>query len=234
MFKTFKIFLAIVVGVMIVIYSFNKYKEAYPEQFNDDNLDSFVSENPVPELTVSNDSSETDGQNDDALFAHSFESLTLRLEDPNEPPYGMFVGGYQNNSMLFRIDLPDNELLDSNDSLLQFILPVKNNTNLSERKFTISVHKGECSRGDEGLEWSKMTIGDIDFDKASYGDAGAGQRYSTYFYNWKRYDYCITFYLELKSTNASLTDPPMTEYDEAAEVAMMEKLLKSIKNVDNP
>ncbi len=162
--------------------------------------------------------------------------LILVIEDPNEPPYGMFIGAYLDKKLQFTLDVPDGEFIDSPDTLLQFQMPAPEGTNLSEELFSISTSAGECSTSnplnaqpEDVVSITTVNVGNVIFLKTESGSGGAGQTYVTHAYAFDHSGYCTTFAIELHSGETGAYETEVSAYDEVAEIQRMEALLKTIK-----
>jgi hypothetical protein len=158
------------------------------------------------------------------------ERVTLRLEEqsPDKPFSSRTVAAYKNNVLLFKCNLPEGEILLRSDSLIQVSLPEKTGTNLLEETFCISVSTGKCDLGDEQIDWSKLRIHTINFNKGILNDGGAGHVYTTYYYSWEHINGCTSFLLNLTSGIPEAADPPLKKFNEKEEVEKAETILKTI------
>jgi hypothetical protein len=159
------------------------------------------------------------------------DKLILQMDDPNEPPYGVLIMGLQNGVTLFKMNMPDGELLDSNDSVFSVQMAVDEGTNLTQQTFSVAVTPGNCNLTEleeRGATIDNMRLSGNDFTHAVSSDAGAGQFLDRHYYSVVMDGYCIAFTLELRSSNATFFDPPLKEYNQAEKVAAMETMLKNI------
>jgi hypothetical protein len=139
---------------------------------------------------------------------------------------------YDGETLLFSFPLPYGAAISNSNehkSQLNLSYPVQEGTNLSSKDFSFTINEGACvPEEDESVTWSNKQIGDIEFVIGSGGGAGAGQYYQTENYSFERYGYCMTFTLELHSSNIGNIDPPVSQFDVGAEINFIEDILKSI------
>jgi hypothetical protein len=159
------------------------------------------------------------------------DKLILQMDDPNEPPYRALITGSQNGITLFKMTMPNGELLDSNDSVFSVQMDVDEGTNLTQQTFSVAVTPGSCNLTEleeRGAMIDNIRLSGNDFTYAVSSDAGAGQFLDRYYYSVVMDGYCVAFTLELRSSNATYFDPPLKEYNQAEKVIAMETMLKNI------
>ena len=103
--------------------------------------------------------------------------------------------------------------------------------NLSGKVFRVTVDPGQCiltPTSAEGGEFSKTKLGDNTFNYAVGNDSGAGHSVTTHYYNFVVNNYCVNFSLELVAVKADAFDPPLEQFNEGQQVAMLETLLTNI------
>ena len=127
---------------------------------------------------------------------------------------------------------PGSGFIPLSPSSARIDLPFATATNLAEKWLDILVTEGgaECSGPHDSLEPPETVsimgpYNKLDFLRESGGDAGAGN-----FYEWVSYstawgDTCVSLTFTLHSTNPLNYDPPIAEFDRAAESAVFDMIL---------
>lgn len=164
-----------------------------------------------------------------SLGANPESPLTIALEDPDVRPYHVFISVSEGDQVLFTMEPPQMSLSDiSSNTELQFTGEAEG-TNLSSKANTFSVSSTSCDLNDSEMEWSKVNIGSLEFNKGVGGGNGAGQTYITNVYSFERNGHCISFVLSMQLGNAAAFDPPVQEFDTDQEIRKLENLLATIK-----
>jgi hypothetical protein len=149
------------------------------------------------------------------------------IEDPNTPPYHMFIGVYEKEKLSFTFDMLEGELGETSDTLIQTTV-TEEGTNLVDKTYTFQISSTTCNPNDEEAESSKIILGELEFTKLESGDAGAGQTYIKYLYLTERNKQCIKFSIDLHLTNIDAFDPPVASHNVEADVESFERLIKTI------
>jgi len=111
-------------------------------------------------------------------------------------------------------------------------------TNFSEAKFTVGTSADpneikNCLISDRSNEGDvmKVMIGDRQFTRITYGDAGAGNYYETQSYRTVYKDQCYAIEYTIHSTNIYNYSPDqgVKEFDKAQITAVLENMVKSFK-----
>jgi hypothetical protein len=175
--------------------------------------------------------------------ATAAEPLPLASDTPGLPPTfelrpteaGPAAWPCYDNEWAFPFTLcypPDASLIPLSPSSARIDLPIEPDTNLAEKWLEIVVTEGQAEcRGPMGSLEPPETVtimgpyNALDFLRESGGDAGAGN-----FWNWVSYstawgDTCVSLTFTLHSTNPLNYDPPITEFDEAAETAVFDMIM---------
>jgi hypothetical protein len=213
-----RISFGIVIGIAIAWFAF-QYSNTQKENSTEETTE-----------TSSSEESSTPIDTENATPSNP-DKLILQMDDPNEPPYRAVIMGTQNGLTVFKMTMPDGELLDLNDSTISIQMNVEEGTNLSQQTFSVTITPGTCNLAE--LEEMGATIDNVrlsgnDYTYAVTSDAGAGQYYDRHYYSLNMDGYCIAFTLLLHSSNPSLTDPPMTPYDQEEKTANLEMMIKGI------
>jgi hypothetical protein len=220
-----KIGFGIVIGIAIAWYSIK-------------NLGSGTTpESPHETRTVTteegsdDDNINGDENNSEPVAEIDPNALVLEINDPNEPPYGMYVAVVQNKLDVFRFDMPDGELVESGSNLLTVRMKTDEKKNLSSKVFRVTVDPGKCNLvpiTDAGGEFNKTKLGDNIFDYGVTNDSGAGHSVTTHYYSFVVNNYCVSFSLELVAVNANNFDPPLEQFNEGQQVAELETMLTNL------
>ncbi len=156
--------------------------------------------------------------------------IYMGLNDWSVGVYGNNESG-SNENLLFHFDLPEEGEPEGEAKkyYLSMKLPDVPGTNMSGRKFEVRVDSDHCELS-EMMEWTTVSLADLQFQKGSGTDAGAGQIYQTEMYVINYYGHCISFILTIHSSNmAAGALPP---YDDEAEQVFLENIIKTIR-IDN-
>jgi hypothetical protein len=142
---------------------------------------------------------------------------------------------YENVECSFEIRVPPGSIITPGADSDIIGLPFTPGTNLSEKYIQITCRSGvvPCeSPYAEGYAPGTLPVTLQDFNGVTFavmqgGDAGAGN-----FYDWTAYStttgsLCIDLSFMLHSLNAMNFDPPVPEYDVAAESAIFEEIMNT-------
>jgi hypothetical protein len=127
---------------------------------------------------------------------------------------------------------PDAGLIPLSPSNARIDLSIAPDTNLAEKWLEIIVSEAadECS-GPHGSTEPPETVtiagpyNEMDFLRESGGDAGAGNFYEWVSYSTSWSGTCVSLTFTLHSTNPLFYDPPIAEFDRAAESAIFDEIL---------
>jgi hypothetical protein len=148
------------------------------------------------------------------------DELILEIEDKNEPPYKMFIVGKKNEE-IFRLEMPDSELIESQNDFMYLDLTNENAATDPDGHFRISVEKGDCDTRDAtGVARETVEKNGTMMLYTMEGDSGMSQRFMDHFYSTEVAGHCVTFALE---------DRANSEYNPEARRIVLENLISSLR-----
>jgi len=148
------------------------------------------------------------------------------VEDPNEPPYKMFVNVFRGSTLLFAFDLPPGAMIETGNERLAIDMEIPQGTNLSAAVFDATILTEQCL--DAGVDWTAKYVGATEYQAAIVTDSGAGHTYNTYYYNFNG-AYCAQFSLTLRSINAGASGTELREYNPDYLISLIEDVLRTVR-----
>jgi len=126
---------------------------------------------------------------------------------------------------------PDATLTDIPPDMARIDLPVAPGTNLGEKWLDLVVLSGAATcppaAFPAGDPVTTLTINGQEFLRDSGADAGAGSVWEWVGYSTAMGDTCVRLTFTLRSGNPMMYDPPIPEFDPAAETAVFEAILST-------
>ncbi len=131
---------------------------------------------------------------------------------------------------------PEGQITSQNDNGAHITLPIIPGTNLKEKYLDLGVVENAATchspvqMAPPPMGTSEtVTINGLAFLKETSVDAAAGNHYNLVVYSIPRGSTCISFVFILHSIAAGNVDPPLPEFDMAAETAVFENMLATFQ-----
>lgn len=150
------------------------------------------------------------------------ETFRFVVEDPNEPPYKMFVNVFHSQTLLFAFDLPPGTMIETGSERLAVGLEVPQGTRLTAAVFDATIPGNRCPP--DKIAWMSRYIGETLYQTAIVSESAAGHTYDTYYYLLKG-DYCAQFSLTLRSVKSS----DLREFNPDYLVGLVEDVLRTTR-----
>lgn len=184
------------------------------------------STSPEPTTLSPEQTSEPEPESVTTTESNNGERFSLTIEDPNEPPYQVFVALYDNGRLRLRMDMPPGEFVETEEpNTIVINAPAEEGTNLARKEMTL-LWSNEFTTA----SWPQITIGKNTFYHEIEDDYAAGHRYITSSYAYVRED--GVFMVKALYVIRSATDGPVPDYDIENDVPSIESLLSTLEVID--
>jgi len=128
---------------------------------------------------------------------------------------------------------PQSQITNQQTTFVHITLPIQPGTNLGEKYLETLVTENASSCQTSLPQPPSGTSETVNINGTSYlkqtgGDAGAGNFYDWVAYSTMHNNNCVSMDFVLHSVNAGTVDPPVPEFDRAAESAVFEQIMQTL------